>query len=340
MNKQRLRLLIVVLMSSCFSACIEEPEPYPNTKEGNFEALWNLVDTRYCYLDYKAINWDSIRRVYHPKLNAVRTDVELFDLFASMLNTLKDGHVNLYSSFDKSRYWSWFLDYPSNFDKTILESDRYLGRNYRVAGGIEYTLLAGGKVGYLYYGSFSDEFTHTNIQRIFRAFASCEGLIVDVRDNGGGSLALAEQLASYFLQKKTLTGYMSHKTGNGHSDFSNPIAVYTPAADSALRWRKPVVVLANRLSYSATNSFVSRMKLAPNATIMGDRTGGGGGMPLSNELPNGWMVRFSACPMFDADMQHTEWGLDPDVSVMMDSTDKANGFDTLIERAIDSIVEN
>ncbi len=150
---------------------------------------------------------------------------------------------------------------------------------------------------------------------------------------------LAEKLASYFMQENTLTGYMCHKTGNGHDDFSKPVAVYTPARKQGDRWENPVVVLTNRSSYSATNSFVSRMKLAPSAIVMGDRTGGGGGMPLSNELPNGWMVRFSACPLFDANMQHIEWGIDPDSSVSMNSTDRANGFDTLIERAIDWIGE-
>lgn len=340
MKQRSIYLLVVALMSLFFSACLEEPEPYPNTKEGNFDALWHLVDTRYCYLDYKQVNWDSVYVVYHQQLDSVKNEVELFDLFASMLNTLKDGHVNLYSSFDKSRYWSWFLDYPSNFNNDLLLSDRYLGRNYRMAGGIDYALLDGGKVGYMYYGSFSSDFTNANIIHIFKTFASCEGLIVDVRNNGGGSLGLAEQLASYFMQVNTLTGYLSHKTGDGHSAFSKPIEVYTPAADSALRWTKPVVVLANRMSYSATNSFVSRMKLAPNAIVLGDKTGGGGGLPLSNELPNGWMVRFSACPMYDADMQHTEWGIDPDVAVSMDSTDQANGFDTLIEAAIDIIEEN
>jgi len=73
---------------------------------------------------------------------------------------------------------------------------------------------------------------------------------------------------------------------------------------------------------------------APNATIVGDRTGGGGGLPLSNELPNGWLVRFSACPMYDAAMQHTEWGLDPDVKVDMSALDASLGYDSIIERAI------
>lgn len=337
MNHRLFTLFVLGLITTLFSACLEEPEPFANTKEGNFQALWHIVDTRYCYLDYKQVNWDSVYVVYHQQLDAVTNDVALFDVFASMLNTLKDGHVNLYSTFDRSRYWSWFQDYPSNFDNDLLLSDRYLGKNYRMAGGFNYTLLDGGKVGYMYYGSFSDAFSDAHVSCIFQAFATCDGLIVDVRNNGGGSLDLAEKLTSYFLQEKTLTGYMSHKTGDGHTAFSKPVAVYTQAADSNLRWKKPVVVLANRHSYSATNAFVSRMKLAPTAIIMGDRTGGGGGMPLSNELPNGWMVRFSACPMFDANMQHTEWGLDPDIAVRLDSTDQANGFDTLIETAIDWI---
>lgn len=330
-------LLVAALCSLVFSACLEEPEPFPNTREGNFNALWHIIDTRYCYLDYKQVNWDSVYLVYRPKLDSVRNSVELFDLFASMLSILQDGHVNLYSPFDRSRYWSWFLDYPRNFSDDLLYSDRYLGRNYRTAGGFEYTTLANGKVGYMHYGSFSTPFTLTNIAYIFHAFSNCDGLVIDVRDNGGGHLNMAEQLASLFMQQKTLTGYITHKTGDGHSAFSKPEPIITQPADSFFRWTKPVVVLVNRMSYSATNLFICKMKQTPNAIILGDRSGGGAGMPMSNELPNGWMVRFSAAPMYDANMQHVEWGIEPDVHVSLDSTDRANGYDTLIEAAIDLI---
>jgi len=76
------------------------------------------------------------------------------------------------------------------------------------------------------------------------------------------------------------------------------------------------------------------MKMAPNATIVGDKTGGGGGLPFSSELSNGWMIRFSASPMFDADMQSTEWGIEPDVKDSLTKSDEAKGYDTIIERAI------
>jgi len=333
-------LLLWFLLPLAMMSCVEEPAFFPNTKIGNYDALWHLIDTRYCYLDYKAINWDSLYVVYKPGLDTVSNEVELFDLMAALLAELKDGHVNLSANFDRSRYWAWFQEYPSNFSSSVLYSDRYLGRHYRMAGGFHYTTLQAGQIGYLYYSSFSNAFSQSQLKAIFKQFEGCSGLIVDVRENGGGSLSLSEALASYFMDKKTLTGYIAHKTGDGHSAFSKPEPVYTPAMDSVLRWHKPVVVLTNRHCYSATNDFVVRMKAAPRALIMGDQTGGGGGLPLSNELPNGWMLRFSACPMYDADKQHTEWGVLPDITVSLDSLDLAGGYDTLIERAIGWLTAN
>ena len=71
----------------------------------------------------------------------------------------------------------------------------------------------------------------------------------------------------------------------------------------------------------------------PQAIISGDKTGGGSGLPFSAELPNGWSVRFSASPMFDPDMKHQEFGIEPDIKVDMTSEDMHKGKDTIIETA-------
>lgn len=328
---KRIKFLLPLLL--LVTACVDDPPSYPNTWQGNFDALWNTIDKRYCYLDYKQINWDSIYVVYQSKLSTVSTEMDFFDLMGDMLAELKDGHVNLYSDFDKSRYWNWFQDYPSNFQMDLVKSPRYLGTDYRISGGMGYAKIDGGNIGYIYYGDFTSTFTQENLTYIFSYLSDCQGLILDVRDNGGGYLSAAQTLASCFFDERTLTGYMAHKTGDGHSEFSKPIATFTETNDS-LHWGKPVVVLTNRMSYSATNAFVNQMRYAPNAHIVGDRTGGGGGLPLSNEIPNGWLVRFSACPMYDADMQHIEWGLSPDVKVDLSTTDASAGYDTIIETAI------
>ena len=162
--------------------------------------------------------------------------------------------------------------------------------------------------------------------------APCTGLILDVRDNGGGRLTMAEKLAGRFTDESICVGYMSHKTGPGHDDFSEPKEqILKPS--SGIRWHKKVVVLANRGVFSAANEFVKYMKCCPNVTVVGDRTGGGAGMPMSSELPNGWAVRFSACPMYDTDMRCTEFGIEPDYNVGLTDDDFSRGEDTIIEFA-------
>ncbi len=329
-------ILFVFLLVFILPSCMDEEPQQPNSNKGNFEALWNMIDNQYCYLDYKKINWDSIHSVYNLKITDSIDEYAFFDLMGSMLGELKDGHVNLYSNFDRSRYWKWFSDYPTNFSSKLIYSSRYLSDNYRIAGGFRYSKIDYDSIGYMYYGSFSNGFSDSNMRYMLSYFSKCKGLIIDVRDNGGGSLDYSEQLASCFFVNDTVTGYIQHKTGTGHSDFSKPTEIKT-TAHKTLQWQRSVIVLTNRMSYSATNDFVNRMNHAPNCIVVGDKTGGGGGLPLSSELPNGWLVRFSACPMYNSAMENTEWGIEPDVNVQLTTGDEDKGIDTIIEKAISLI---
>lgn len=107
---------------------------------------------------------------------------------------------------------------------------------------------------------------------------------------------------------------MQHKTGKGRNDFSK-MAEQHLKPSKGLRWQKRVAVLTNRAVYSAANEFVKYMKCFPNVIIVSVTLGGSVSVPFSSELPNGWSVRFSACPMYDKDGESTEFGIDPDYSV-------------------------
>ena len=93
------------------------------------------------------------------------------------------------------------------------------------------------------------------------------------------------------------------------------------------------MLLVNRGCYSTANDFAVCMKSLANVTLMGDTTGGGGGLPMSSELPNGWVVRFSSSPSYDADINHVEFGVAPDIRLDMKESDMAAGLDTYIEEA-------
>lgn len=322
----------------CLGACIDEEE-FDDTPDGNFEALWKIMDEHYCFFDYKAeqygLDWDEVYARYSVMIDESMTSSQLFEVLGNMLAEVRDGHVNLSSSADFSRYWSWHEDYPSNFSDTLQRI--YLGTDYKIASGLDYTILDD-NIGYVYYESFSDGIGEGNLDDVLMYLIFCNGLILDIRDNTGGELTNAEKLAARFTDEEVLVGYMQHKTGKGHSDFSDMEEQWLEPS-SNVRWHKKVCVLTNRSVYSAANEFVKYMKELPNVTIVGDSTGGGAGLPFTNSLPNGWYVRFSACPMYDCRQESTEFGIAPDVSVSLTTEDFLKGEDTIIEKAREILAE-
>ncbi len=314
------------------NACIDEDE-YDNTPQGNFEALWRIIDEHYCFFDYKkstiGLDWNEVHAKYAPRVDNDMSWLQLFEVLSDMLAELRDGHVNIYTSFDTAREWSWHENYPSNVSDTLIR--RYLGTQYKMSNGFRYRVLDD-NVGYVRYASFENEIGAGNLDDMLTSLIECRGLIIDIRNNGGGLITSAEELAARFTNKEVHVGYIQHKTGKGHSDFSEKKKQILKPANS-VRWQKPVVVLTNRGVFSAANEFVKYMKCCPNATIVGDKTGGGAGLPFSSQLPYGWSIRFSACPMYDSNGQCTEFGIDPDIQVGLTERDFAKGKDTIIETA-------
>lgn len=316
-------------------ACVGEELPSDNTPEGNFEALWQLMDEHYCFFDYKkqvlGVDWDEVHARYGAVVHPGMTGRQLFEVLCNMLAELRDGHVNLGASFDLGRNWSFYEDYARNYDAELIDDYLGKGNEYGIASALKYRILDD-NIGYVRCESFEDGMGDGNLSVMLDALKTCNGLIVDVRDNGGGKLSNARKLAARFTNEKTLVGYVAHKTGKGRSDFSTPDAEYV-SPGSGVRWQKPVVVLTNRACYSATNDFVKCMQEFPAVTILGDTTGGGSGMPFTQEIPNGWSVRFSAVVYYDARHHHTEFGVAPDTLVTLDSLDVLRHKDTLIEAA-------
>lgn len=324
MKKILFYLVSLVLLASC----VDEVE-HDNTPTGNFEALWEIIDEHYCFFSYKQIDWQAVYNKYKVRVSDKMSEGQLFEVCCDMLSELRDGHVNLSYSMDYGRYWAWQEGYPKNFSDTL--ERRYLGTDYKIASSLRYRVLDD-NIGYVRYDSFQKAIGEGNLDDVLVYLALCRGLIIDIRNNGGGDLTTAEMLAGRFVHEKNLVGYMQHKTGTGHNDFSDLEPQYLEPS-SNFRWHKPVCVLTNRSVYSAANSFTVMMRALPNVTIVGDHTGGGSGMPMSNSLPNGWSVRYSACPMYDKDKQQTEFGISPDVNVALSDESTAKGIDDIIEAA-------
>lgn len=332
---QWLFALISILALSC-----TEPLSYTGSKDdpvANFEHLSKIVKEHYCFFSQKNIDWDSVTDAYRGKITAETDRVELFVTLGAMLDELRDGHVNLSAPFATSYYKKWWSDYPQDFNDRVLQ-EYYLKFGGFQIGLMQYVIFLPDTVGYVRIPSFSYEISPVSLDYVLSAMQSTCGLILDIRDNGGGYLTNVPEVVGRFIDKKITGGYIRHKTGPGPDDFSEPFElVYKPCSPKNVNYLgKEILVLTNRSCYSAANDFVAMMKELPQVKIVGATTGGGGGLPFTSELPNGWSVRMSASPINDRHDNITEFGIPPSdgFEVHCTSEEFAQGKDAILDYAL------
>ncbi|MDO4691534.1 MAG: S41 family peptidase [Porphyromonadaceae bacterium] len=311
----------------------------------NYNVLWETLDKHYSFFDLKLPKDSTWRDMYYkhlPKIHKGMTNDSLFLVMTELMSELKDGHVNLITPFDYGRYWNWQTDYPSNFSADIVS--HYLGDKYRMAGGLRYCMLeynghTQDSIGYLRFASFASSLSASNLNASLSRLSKCRALIIDIRSNGGGNVSTSDLFARHFMREERTVGTTRHKVGPGHQDFSSLTPIRLTPLQAGVKWLKPVILLTNRGVYSAANDFTLKMKGLPLVTVVGDRTGGGGGLPMSSELPNGWGIRFSSTQTFDMQGNNIELGIAPDYQVELKQKDRAKSRDTMIEYAITYINE-
>ncbi|MEQ9101704.1 MAG: S41 family peptidase [Imperialibacter sp.] len=324
MRKTILLLLVGLFIFGCERAFFED-EP-TDTYVSNFEVFWSEFDRNYSFFELKNIDWDSLYDVYRPLAELAVNDDQFFQVLARLSLELKDGHVNVVSPYGVSTY-----DFANGEKPAGAENVKSHLYNVKQAGGsIEYAELIRQNVGYIHIKTFGGDIgDYEKIDDILEALKKEDGIIIDVRSNGGGSTTKSQTVASRFADKERLYLKVKYKNGPGHSDFTD-WDERTVSPEGSFQYKKPVVVLTDRKTYSASEEFVLAMRLFPQVTIVGDTTGGGSGNPILRELPNGWTFRLSSWIAADPDNNTYEGiGLFPDVVVLnksqnpLDDTDYA-----------------
>lgn len=330
-----MKYISIFFMAILFSSCekVFMDDEISSTPTATFEYMWQSINNKYALFEYKNVDWHAVKQKYQPLVNDNMTELELFNVLSEMLDELKDGHANILSSFNRSRSWDWFLDYPQNFNRTIQQRN-YLRDDYMVTGTIEHQYID--SVGYMYIGTFDDKISDEDIDFVVNRFKNAKGLIIDIRNNGGGSAMNIFRIASRITSLKRHVYSSWFKTGPSYSDFGEEIKVYAEPSGEA-HFSGKVIILTNRACYSAANRFAAVFSAFDNVTIIGDKTGGGGGTPCYIELPNGWSLRFSAMKTLLPNGYNIDAGIEPDIKVDMLPKDEASGIDTIIERALAEI---
>lgn len=300
-----------------------------------FDSFWQDVDRHYSYFDRADVNWDSVYKAYRPMVTTSTTNAELFSIMDEALTLLQDAHVNIYAPIGTGGNTHYFSKYPTN--AIVAEAGgSYFDYYNNEKRGFEYGKLTDTNFAYLRIKTFEGEKRDFEaIDGVLMDLDWSSALIIDVRSNFGGSISNAELVASRFSDSSQLAYEYRVRNGPDHNDFTHWRKVYSAKPDKKIWNNRPVMILTNRSSFSATEWFVLLMKLQSEVTIVGDTTGGGGAVPITRELPNGWILRVSNTQTrLPSGQVFQGTGIYPDVPVTIEKEDEEKNIDTILERAM------
>jgi C-terminal processing protease CtpA/Prc len=306
------------------------------SKREIFDCFWKGIDRRYSYFEQKGIEWDRIKSKYAVTINEEMSNKAFYDTLCVLIDKLKDGHSGITSSFDEHKNIYFYSRGQENYNERLIV-DNYAKGWGEKKGNITHMDLRNGNIGYMHYSSFSDEVTAEDIDFLIKKFKNTKGIIIDIRNNFGGAASNIFVLLKRFTNKRTHIYDTRIKNGPEHNDFTELTKVYLNPAE--ITYNGKVCVLTNRKVFSAASIFTLAMRELPNVTIVGDTTGGGLGLPIGFELPNGWQVHCAGSQTLSVKGLDYEMGVPPDIQTDMNQEDINKGVDSIIEKAIAVILE-
>lgn len=153
-----------------------------------------------------------------------------------------------------------------------------------------------------------------------------DGLILDLRGNGGGSSAVGDYLISrfnlnrefHFTIRDGISGEITHSIG--------------PVKPRGTQYSGEVALLVDHYVFSAANHLVALCAYANKINarekpfrIIGTHTGGGCGIPNMFDITETISLRLSTRIITDPDGKHTERGITPEEEVLITSEQLGDG---------------
>src|SRR5215831_9811970 len=167
-------------------------------------------------------------------------------------------------------------------------------------------------IGYLKFNGFAEpDICGPTVTAAIGFLAHVDALIIDVRDNGGGSPDMVAYICSYLFAERTHLNDLYNRKEDKTTEF------WTMDVPGSRIVGKPVFVLTSQRTFSGGEEFTYNLKNLKRATIIGETTGGGA-HPVSGHRINehfGIGVPFARAIN---PITHTNWegtGVEPDVKV-------------------------
>ena len=169
-----------------------------------------------------------------------------------------------------------------------------------------------GNIGYFPFNVFVDDIESAKpmIASALRFLSNTSAIIIDLRENYGGSPDMVSQIESYFFKEKT---HMNDLINRSEKDTTFFYA--DPAKADSLNLLIPVYILTSHNTFSGGEDFSYGMQKANRAIIVGETTGGGAHPQIPFSLGQGFVISIPYARSLNP-VTKTDWegiGVIPDV---------------------------
>lgn len=240
------------------------------TPEDFYRQVWKIAKDDFLWQD-RLTNFDQWEHKYDGKL-ATQADAE--KAINDMLDTLGDGYT-----------------YFRNNSATQTKATQTAATNV-----VSYRMI--GSVGYIKISTFGSENAASETEAAIKALnkAGAKSYIVDLRDNGGGYVAQAFAITGMFLDKGEFATVKGNKDGKPYTwemtvtattleEKENGTVTSNRTRTGNLTGNKPVFILVNGGSASASEMFAGSLQDLGRAKLIGSKTFGKGIAQLNISLP-------------------------------------------------------
>lgn len=291
-------------------------EPVPPA--GAYDLLVAHVARHYSFLALKGPglpggSWTAHAQALRARALAAADEEALVAVLKDLLAPLQDLHVTIRRP-EGQIVPTWIPATRFNVDGKTLK--RALGE-LTPAGRAGFVANLEGDLGYLAVTTLQGlDADHAKLRLLLRGLCEKQGLVIDLRGNGGGDETRAQALVGLLTDEPRPYARRRVRSGPLPGDLSAPEEAVLRPDGGGRAYRGPIVVLLGPGCISSGEGMAQMLDALPNARSVGQPTFGASGSPLPVPLPGGLDVWFSRWVNEQMDGTALEGrGVQPDVVV-------------------------
>lgn len=219
-------------------------------------------------------------------------------------------------------------------EDSIAYLNRHINNMKRNNFGFKEVKIMAGNIGYLDLRSFSDvTYAGETAVSAMNFLSNTDAIIIDLRNNGGGSPAMIQLITSYLFGNESvhLNNFYWRPSDRNSQTWTLPHVSGTRSPDT------PVYVLTSGGTFSAAEEFSYNLKHLERATLVGETTGGGahpGGSLVATDRFMVWVPTGRAInPITNTNWEGT--GVSPHIE-----TPAAEALNTAYKNALELLIKN